>query len=102
MKSECTRRIVVPFRTEDMRRELALYGIWYNEHRPHMGLEGRVPEEVHRALPAAMDAPRLEPRARWPVDRESLRGKPGARLELRLRFLDGNRHLPVVELKHAG
>ena len=40
MKSECTRRILVPFRLAEMRSELDCYTAWYNEHRPHDALGG--------------------------------------------------------------
>jgi putative transposase len=49
MKAECTRRILVPFGLGSMREELALYVIWYNEHRPHQGLDGMTPDEVRCA-----------------------------------------------------
>lgn len=101
MKSECTRRIVVPFRLEQMRRELTSYTIWYNEQRPHASLDGRTPAEVYCRLSPASEAPRYEPRARWLRDAGNRRGRPGVRLELVLSHLDGRRHLPVVELKPA-
>jgi transposase InsO family protein len=44
MKSECTRRIMVPMRLDSMRQELAFYASWFNEHRPHAGLDGRTPQ----------------------------------------------------------
>ena len=40
MKSECTRRIIVPFRLDAMRHEIGCYATWYNEFRPHSGLGG--------------------------------------------------------------
>jgi len=33
IKNECTRRLLVPYRHGDMRRELALYVDWHNAHR---------------------------------------------------------------------
>ncbi|NOT29068.1 MAG: DDE-type integrase/transposase/recombinase [Planctomycetes bacterium] len=41
IKSECTRRILVPFRLSEMRDELRCYATWFNEHRPHEALRGR-------------------------------------------------------------
>jgi transposase InsO family protein len=41
MKNECTRRILVPLGLDAMRRELAFYVHWYNEHRPSMALRIR-------------------------------------------------------------
>jgi len=101
MKTECTRRILVSFRLDQMRCELAFYASWYNEHRPHMGLGRRTPEEVYHSLPAAADAPRFEPRARWPRGVGKRKGRAGVRLQLILSHVGNRRHLPVVELKRA-
>ncbi|MCP4038079.1 MAG: transposase [bacterium] len=101
MKSECTRRIIVPFRLDEMRRELSSYAGWYNEHRPHMGLDGKTPCELYHGLAPASEAPRFEPRARWLRNGKRRKGRPGVRLELALHYLDGHRHLPVVELRTA-
>jgi transposase InsO family protein len=107
MKSECTRRILVPLRLGAMRRAIASYAAWYAEHRPHMALGGRTPLEVYRGLPPANEAPRFEPRARWP--RRSpcarpvapVRGRCGVHLALVLGHVDDGEHLPVVELRRA-
>ena len=107
MKSECTRRILVPLSLAAMRRELTFYIGWYNEHRPHSGLGGATPVEVYRGLPPGNEAPRLEPRARWP--RGSLCAKPaapiegrrGVKLALAIHHVENRRHLPIVELKPA-
>jgi transposase InsO family protein len=101
MKTECTRRIIVPFRRSEMRRQLSSYATWYNRHRPHSGLDGRTPAEAYHGTAAARDALRYEPRPRWKQDPENRRGRPGVRLELVLRHHDGRRHLPVVELRGA-
>lgn len=53
-KIEGTRRtyqILVPLNMNDMRNELALYTIWYNEFRPHEVLDNRVPQEVNDYSP---------------------------------------------------
>jgi len=101
MKTECTRRILLPLRLNRVRRELAFYATWYNEHRPHAWLRGRTPADVYHGVPPANEAPRFEPRARWPRLAPKRKGKPGARLELVLRHVEGRRHLPVVEVKRA-
>jgi len=96
VKSECTRQIRVPLRLDAMRREVCFYATWYNESRPHQGLGGLTPTEVRdgvedRILPA-------EPRPRWPVDDEVVRVK---RVQLVVKFMEGRRHLPIVELKRV-
>ena len=44
----------MPFRLDEMRREVACYATWYNEHRSHPALRTRTPLEVYRALPPAI------------------------------------------------
>ncbi len=107
MKSECTRKIIVPFRLDRMRHELACYATWYNQYRPHTGLEGRTPMEVYRGLSAANEAPRFEPRSRWPRKSRCaspaapVKGKRGVRLTLALSRFENRPHLPVIELRRA-
>ena len=74
--------ILVPFRLAGMRRELALYSTWYNEHRPHAWLGGRTPAEVYDSLPPATALPRFEPRSRWPCGVGKRKGAAGVRLSL--------------------
>jgi putative transposase len=106
-KNECSRRILVPLGLGKMRQEAALYVTWHNEHRPHQALGGKTPNEVFRGLEPANERPRLEPRKRWPKKsrcaspQAPVRGNPGVRFELRLSFLGGRKHLPIVELKRA-
>ena len=107
MKSECTRRIIMPFRLNAMRHELGCYVTWYNEHRPHTALGGRTPREVYLGLSPAHEVSRFEPRVRWP--RESrcaspvvrIKGRRGPRLRLVISSFEGRPHLPVVELRRA-
>ncbi len=107
MKSECTRRITVPFRLDAMRHEIACYATWYNEHRPHTGLGGRAPLEVYRGLPAANEAARFEPRVQWPRTApcarpaSPIKGRRGARVKLMLSRFENRPHLPVVELRRT-
>jgi hypothetical protein len=97
----------VPLRLDAMRRAIASYATWYAEHRPHTALGGRTPLEVYRGLPPANEAPRYEPRARWP--RRSacaqpvapVQGRCGVQLALVLRHVEDRKHLPVVELRRA-
>ncbi len=99
MKGECTRQILVPFRLDAMREELALYTTWYNEFRPHQGLNGMTPDEVYRGEASSTSGHRFEPRPRWPVlDKTRKRAQ---RLQLTVGFVEGRRHLPIVELAQA-
>jgi putative transposase len=107
MKNECTRRILVPGRLADFHQELTWFAAWYNAERPHSGLGTRTPDEVYFGMRPACRAPRLEPRSRWPRrapcagPNTLIRGRPGATLELDVRFLRGRQHLPVVEIRRA-
>lgn len=107
MKSECTRRVTVPFRLASMRYELGCYATWYNEHRPHTGIDGCTPTEVYRRLPAANAMPRYEPRLLWPRNARCagslapVKGKRGVRLTLALSRFESRARLPVVELRRA-
>jgi len=98
MKNECTRRVAVPFRLDAIRRELALYANWFNEHRPHQGLGGRTPREVYDDTAPANARRRFEPRRRWP------HAKPRDRcddLALLVSRFEGRKHLPIVQLRRA-
>ena len=88
LKNECTRVILVPMRREAFRRDLSQFLVWYNEHRPHMALEGRTPEDVYRDVPSDRQEP--------PFDIKSKE-----KVTLRVDFHAGQRHLPVVTLKRA-
>lgn len=107
MKDECTREIIVPLRLGAMRQELTYYTAWYNKHRPHSFLEGRTPHEVHDGLSPANAKPRFEPRPYWPRGspcaghQAKVKGHRGCRLVLQIAFMEGRRHLPVVELKRV-
>ena len=107
LKTECTRRLLVPLRLEAMREEIALYVFWHNEHRPSQALGGRTPWEVHAGVRPANARPRLEPRAHWPVSAPcaspptEIRGERGRRLALVVGYLEGRRHLPVIALREA-
>ena len=107
MKDECSRCIIIPHRREDMRRELGLYLDWFNRHRPHEYLLGRTPNEVYHALPAANEAPRIEPRPHWPrgapcaAPAAPVAGKVGRKVELVVSYHAGRKYLPVIRLKRV-
>jgi len=108
LKTECTRRLIaVPYRLAAFDQDLGLYFSWYNSHRPHTRLGAATPDEVYYHRRTAVRAPRFEPRPRWPrrapcaFPRTLIRGQPGVRLDLDVRYLSERRHLPIVTLKPA-
>jgi transposase InsO family protein len=107
IKNECTRRLVVPYSRQPVRRELSLYVSWYNGYRPHDTLRGATPQETYDDLLPACRRPRFEPRKRWPRNSScarpeaDVRGRCGARLELNVNFVANRRHLPIVELRRV-
>ena len=102
-----TRRILVSFDFGKMRRELSLYALWFNEFRPHRALGGRTPAEVYDEREPANRKPRIEPRSKYPeqspcaAPQAPVRGPTGVKLRLIVSFLEGRKHLPIVELKQA-
>ena len=108
IKTECTRRLIaVPYRLADFEKELELYFSWYAGHRPHTRLRSATPDEAYYRRRPASRAPRFEPRSRW-SPRSScaspqtlIRGQPGARLVLAIRYHGERGHLPRVTLKRV-
>jgi hypothetical protein len=109
MKNDCTRRILVSFRRDAVRRELAYFMRWYNGHRPHGPRGIRTPDEAYYGRSPACERARLKLRPRWPrqskcaspqapVDVEASRAGPP---QVVVTFLGGRRHLPVVSLRRA-
>ena len=109
LKTECTRRFLVPFGREALRREVGFFMRWYNGHRPHGSLDVRTPDEMYYGRAPACQRPRLELRPRWPrgstcaspqapVDVAASRDGPP---QLVVTFFGGRRHLPVVSLRRA-
>ena len=107
IKSECTRRILVPLSIGSARKELALFRSWYNGVRPHERLRGATPDEVYVGAWRRRERSRFEPRSRWPRSapyaspRSRIAGPRGAELRLRVSYLEGRRHLPVVALQRV-
>ena len=90
LKDEWLRRIPIPLSQETMRHELASYVSWFAEHRPHQGLGGRTPNEVYDELPACNLA-----------SKEPQKAQTIPRRELVVRYHEGRRELPIVELRRA-
>ncbi len=107
MKNECTRRIVVPMSKDKLRKELSLYTFWYNHYRPHQALTGCTPDEVYFRQRPANERARYEPRTSWPRNSScaapwvTVKGRRGVKLSLRLQYLEGRQHLPVLSLRRV-
>jgi transposase InsO family protein len=107
LKSEMTCIIGTALTKKKLQEKLALYFRWFEEYRPHQGLDGRTPREVFYGLAPANRRPRFEPRPRWP--RESSCAHPlarpklnaGGELALTVEFADDERQLPIVTLRRA-
>ncbi len=98
MKQECTRCVLVPLSLAAMRREVRLYAIWYNTLRPHMTLVGKTPREVYDGR--TLKRRRIEPRPHWTHGLRR-RGAGGDKVRLEVSYVEGRKHLPVVELRRA-
>jgi len=98
MKHEATRQILVPLNLAAMQAEIGTYGDWYNRHRPHLALGGKTPHEV--LFGRRRTKRRFEPRPKWPHRPMRSRAN-GDRLRLVVSYMEGRRHLPVIELKRA-
>jgi hypothetical protein len=107
LKDEGVRRWLAPIRWRSVGRELSLFADWFNGQRPHGGLAGATRDEIYFGRRPAHHRPRFEPRARWPRDarcarpQAPVRGRPGVRLVLEVRYLEERAHLPVVLLTRA-
>ena len=108
LKQGCTRVLtVVPLVPGSFRRELDWFVTWYNQDRPHMTLLGKTPDEIYFHHRPASRAPRFEPRVAWPrrsaraAPQTLIKGQPGVRLQISIRFVGGRRHLPQVTLCRA-
>ena len=97
----------VPLRRDAFRHELAASFVWYNEHRPHMTLTGRTPNEVYFQRSPAHRSPRWEPRPDWPRrapcsnPRTLVNGEPGVRLRLDVDYHTGRKDVPILQLNRA-
>jgi transposase InsO family protein len=98
MKYECMRCLLVPPSLAAMRREVGLYASWYNTLRPHMTLGGKTPREVYEGRTVRQR--RFEPRPKKP-HRLRRRRAGGDRFRLAVSYVEGRKHLPVIELRRA-
>ena len=104
-KDSCIRHILVPISRMEMFEETRLFFEWYNEHRPHMTLMGKTPNEAYFGRHAANAKPRIETRPfakqKTPCasPRMCIAGKAGAKVRVRLEFLEGRLHLPILKVE---
>ena len=82
MKQEYVRRLFLYRSLAALDRRLRRWARWFNDHRPHQGLDQRTPDDVYRARP-----PRRT--------RDLTAGV------LSVRFLDGDDRLPILRLRRA-
>ena len=83
MKDEYARSMLLyrPIRT--IERDLRAYALeWYNRERPHEGLAGRTPDDVHS-------------------DRPVRRTRPLASGQLVVSHVNGDRRLPIFRLRRV-
>ena len=94
-----------PVSRTEMIHETQLFFEWYNEFRPHMSLDGKTPNEVYFKRRAANAKPRLETRPHakhstpCAAPRMCIAGRAGAKVKVRLEFLEGRRHLPIIKVE---
>ena len=89
LKGECTRKmILIPYDLDEMRGELRLYLLWYNQFRPHEYLKSRTPQEVYANSPP-LKVIAFKYNSEMPE------------LKLNISYLEGRKHLPVVEIEEA-
>jgi len=92
LKTEAMRVIMVPFRRTAMRAELVAFAGWYDAHRPHQSFGGRTPAEVYEGLEQADQRAGTDSGSRL---------TSGKQLALKVSYLEGRKHLPIVELRAA-
>jgi hypothetical protein len=107
LKDEATRKIVVPMTKGMALNEIKLHLYWYNHFRPHMTLDAATPQERYCGRTPVHHLFRYEPRPRYPRDAKCASpqappvGPSGTRLELCVTYLQGRKHLPIIELRRA-
>lgn len=99
---------IVPMNQIRFREESVFFIDWYNEHRPHITLDGKTPNEVYFGVKFPENRrPRIEPRKDWPrgspcaKPQSLVAGQPGDRFRLEIEYLQGRRQLPIVSLKRV-
>ena len=80
--------ITVPLNMDKLRYEISLYVSWYNQFRSHEFLKGRTPQEVYSNIP-----PAKMPAFKRPSEIPEF--------DVKISFLEGRKHLPIIELQKA-
>ena len=94
--------MAVPEDQAEFEREANLIVQWYNQHRPHMTLNGKTPNEVYYSREPANEQLRIEPRKDWPrgspcaKPQVDVDGKPGDPVIIEIDCHEGRRYLPVI------
>jgi hypothetical protein len=81
-----------------MRRELRFYATWYNQWRTHMALAGKTPRDVYDGRSVVRR--RIETRPQWPHRPRRSTGDV-TKIQLAVSYVEGRKHLPVIELRRA-
>ncbi len=100
MKHELCKRVLTSFNDVVTNRVLEQYVRWYNDFRPHQGIDGSTPSQMLLPRPQPPTI-RYEPRPVIAQARASPEVLPVTDLRLVVRYLDGQKHLPVVSLNVA-
>ncbi len=104
---EIVRSMTVPEDQAEFEGEAQLIVQWYNEHRPHMTLNGKTPNEKYFSREPANEQPRCEPRKDWPrgsrcakpqVDVDAM---PGDTVIIEMDCLEGRRYLPIIRARRT-
>jgi hypothetical protein len=97
---------MVPLAEKAFGRELDDYLAWYNAERPHTRL-GAAPRTRSISIGSRHAASRGTSRASTASAitlrrrASSIRGTPGARLELSVAYFRGRKHLPIVTIRRV-
>jgi transposase InsO family protein len=81
IKSECTRKLLVSYRHDDVRRELGHFTKWYNQYRPHAGLDGCTPDEIYFKKEPAGASPRYSHEGNGHEDHPALHRELGSQVD---------------------
>ncbi|MCC7380268.1 MAG: transposase [Deltaproteobacteria bacterium] len=103
LKTEWTRRVLLPLWQRPFEAALLAYVRWYNTARPHQTLGGKTPEEMMTGKRTA--EPRIEVRPKYPISRRGPKAVRKTRvkgpIELVVSHPEGAPGLPMIKLRRA-